>query len=127
MKFVELSDSEREVMEVLWEKRKPMPFAELLRYFDTCTEKKWKKQTLNTFLFRMQQKELLKVIQEGAYRQYVPSMTREEYSLLESRAFLDRNYEGSIVKMLAAFNGGEALQKEELRELQKLLEEWEKE
>lgn len=126
MKFVELSDSEREVMEVLWEKKEPMSFAELLSYFDTCTEKNWKKQTLNTFLFRMQQKGLLEVIQEGTYRHYVPSMTREEYRLEESKAFLDRNYEGSIIKMLTAFNGGEALEKDELHELQKLLGDWEK-
>ncbi len=127
MKFIELSDSEREVMEVLWEKEKPMSFGELLYYFDTYTDKSWKKQTLNTFLFRMQQKGLLEIITEGRYKQYIPAMKKEEYRLEESKAFLDKNYEGSIVKMLSAFNGGEALEKNEIHELQKLLGEWEEE
>lgn len=54
MKFTELSDSKPEVMKVLWKKDEPMSFGELLDYFNVHTEKNWKKQTLNTFLFRMQ-------------------------------------------------------------------------
>ncbi len=126
MKFTELSDSELEVMEVLWEKGEPMSFGELLDYFNVHTKKKWKKQTLNTFLFRMQQKNLLQITMDGRYKQYIPALTREEYLLAESKAFLNKNYQGSIVKMFAAFNGGEALGKEEIDQLKQLLEEWEK-
>ncbi len=127
MKFTELSDSELEVMEVLWEKDEPMSFGELLDYFNVHTEKNWKKQTLNTFLFRMQQKNLLRIIADGRYKQYIPVMTREEYLMEESKAFLNKNYQGSIVKMFAAFSGGDALGKDEIGELKRLLEEWEKE
>ncbi len=127
MKFTELSDSELEVMEVLWEKGEPMSFGELLDYFNVHTEKNWKKQTLNTFLFRMQQKSLLQIITEGRYKQYIPAMSKEEYLMAESKAFLNKNYQGSLAKMLAAFNGGEALGKDEIAELKQLLEEWEKE
>lgn len=127
MKFTELSDSELEVMEVLWKKGEPMSFGELLDYFDTHTEKNWKKQTLNTFLFRMQQKDLLQIITDGRYKQYTPAMSKEEYLMEESKAFLNKNYQGSLAKMLAAFNGGEALGKDEIAELKQLLEEWEKE
>ncbi len=127
MKFIELSDSELEVMEVLWEKEEPMSFGELLDYFNVHTEKNWKKQTLNTFLFRMQQKNLLQIIAEGGYKQYIPTMTKEGYLMAEAKSFLNKNYQGSIVKMLAAFNGGDALGKEEIAELKQLLEEWEKE
>lgn len=54
-------------------------------------------------------------------------MTREEYLLRESKAFLDKNYQGSIAKMVAAFNGGEELEKDEIARLKQLLEEWGKE
>lgn len=126
MKFTELSDSELEVMEVLWEKGEPMSFGELLDYFNVHTKKEWKKQTLNTFLFRMQQKNLLQITMDGRYKQYIPALTREEYLLAESKAFLNKNYQGSIVKMFAAFNGGEVLGKDEISQLKQLLEEWEK-
>lgn len=125
MKFLELSDSELEIMEVLWNKEEPLTFGELLNYFDTCTNKGWKKQTLNTFLFRMQQKKILQVTKEGRYKKYLPAITREEYKFAASRVFLEKNYQGSIVKMLASFNGGEKLEKSEIDELKKLLEEWE--
>jgi len=124
MKFIELSDSEFEVMEVLWEKNEPISFGELLDYLNNQAEKDWKKQTLNTFLFRMQQKNLLQIIADGRYKKYLPSMTKEEYKLAESRVFLDKNYQGSIVKMLTTFNGGEKLDKKEIDELKQLLEEW---
>lgn len=127
MNFIGLSDSELEVMEVLWKKDEPMSFGELLDYFNTYTEKSWKKQTLNTFLFRMQQKNLVQIIADGRYKQYIPAMTREEYLLKESKAFLDKNYQGSIAKMVAAFNGGEELEKDEIARLKQLLEEWGKE
>lgn len=125
MKFLELSDSELEIMEVLWKKGEPLTFGELLDYFDTCTDKSWKKQTLNTFLFRMKQKKLLQVTEGGRYKKYLPAITREEYRLSASKAFLNKNYEGSIVKMLTAFGGGEKLGKREIDELKQLLEEWE--
>ncbi len=127
MEFTELSDSELEVMEVLWEKGEPMSFGEIFEYFSTHTQKGWKKQTLNTFLFRMQQKNLLEVKMEGRYKQYIPAMTNEEYKIAESKAFLKKNYEGSFVKMLSALNGGERLRAEEITELKNLLKEWEKE
>lgn len=127
MKFSELSDSELKVMEVLWAKAEPVSFGELLEYFTTHTDKNWKKQTLNTFLYRMQKKELLQIVEDEKYKKYLPAMTKEEYKLLESKAFLNKNYQGSIVKMLTAFSGGEVLEKEEIDELKKIIKEWEKE
>ena len=127
MNFIGLSDSELEVMEVLWKKDEPMTFGELLNYFNIHTEKSWKKQTLNTFLFRMQQKNLVQIIVEGKHKLYIPALTKEEYLLKESKAFLNKNYQGSIVKMIAAFNGSEELEKDEIDRLKQLLERWGKE
>lgn len=75
----------------------------------------------------MQKKELLQIVEDEKYKKYIPAMTKEEYKLLESKAFLNKNYQGSIVKMLTAFSGGEVLEKEEIDELKKLIREWEKE
>lgn len=125
MKFGELSGSELEIMKVLWKNDEAMSFGEILTYFDKKTDKSWKKQTLNTFLFRMQQKGLLEVMIEGRYKKYAPAITEKEYKLVESKTFLDRNYQGSIINMLSAFNGGEILGKNEINELKQLLEEWE--
>lgn len=127
MVFVELSDSELEVMEILWKADKSLSFGELLDYSNSHKEKPWKKQTLNTFLYRMQKKGLLNVEYDGIGKKYEPAMTRSEYRMAETKAFLHKNYKGSIAEMLMAFNGSEKLGENEIKELRQLLEAWEKE
>lgn len=122
-----ITDAEREILEVLWEKGEPVFFGELLKCFNARTKKDWKKQTMNTFLFRMRQKNLVEDISSGRYRQYRPLITRDEYVKEASRDFLDRNYGGSFAKMLTALGGGEKLEKKEMSELKRILEEWEQE
>ena len=63
----------------------------------------------------------------GRFKKYKPLITKEQYTIEVSKDFLDKNYEGSVSKMLSALNGGEKLDKKEVDALKKLLEEWEKE
>lgn len=127
MGFVELSDSELEVMDVLWRADKALTFGELLDYFNSHKEKPWKKQTLNTFLYRMHKKGLLNVEYDGMGKKYEPAMTQSEYKIAETKAFLHKNYKGSIVEMIVAFSGSEKLEEDEIKDLKELLEEWGKE
>lgn len=130
MDFIEImsmTDGELEIIEVLWEWKKPMFLGELLESVNKRTQKDWKKQTLNTFLFRMQQKKIIKAIGGGRYKRYEPLITREEYMANASRTFLNKNCGGSIAKMLTALNGGEKIDKKEIEELKMMLEAWEKE
>lgn len=97
-----ITDSE---LEVLWGNSEPIFFGELLKSFNEKTKKDWKKQTMNTFLFRMRQKNLVEDISSGRYKRYRPLITREEYVKEASRNFLDRNYGGSFAKMLTMLGG----------------------
>lgn len=124
MKFINLSDAELEIMKVFWEKNREFTFAELLEYFQQNTDKDWKKQTLNTFLFRLQQKGYLQAEIVDRYKKYSAIITEETYKLEESKALLDKNYHGSLAKMLASFHGGETLDSEEIAELKTLIEKW---
>ena len=126
MKATDMTETELEIMEALWAKGEPLFLGELLEYFNFRTGKDWKKQTMNTCLFRMQQKSLVEAVGGGRYKRYVPLITREKYTADASRAFLDRNYGGSFARMFAALSGGEQIDKEEIRELRRKLEEWEK-
>lgn len=51
-----MTEAELEIMETLWAKGEPIYLGELLEVFNARTNKDWKKQTLNTFLVKMQQK-----------------------------------------------------------------------
>lgn len=127
LKMISMTDGELVIMEILWEWKKPMFLGELLECVNKKIPKNWKKQTMNTFLFRMQQKKLVKVIDGGRYKKYEPLITKEEYMAEASRAFLNKNCEGSVAKMLTALSGGEKLDKKEIEELKMMLEVWEKE
>ena len=58
-KIYDMSAAEMEVMEKLWEYEEGIKQAELLALFEE-DGKEWKRQTLNTFLSRLENKGLVK-------------------------------------------------------------------
>lgn len=121
-----MTETELEIMETLWETGKPLFLGELLENFNARTHKNWKKQTINTFLFKMQQENLVEAIEGERFKRYLPLISREEYLAKATQSFLDRNYGGSLAKMFAMLSGGEKLNENEIKTLRKMLEEWEK-
>ena len=51
-----LSATEMEIMEFLWDTNKKLSASEILKYFNDNKSKNWKKQTLNTFLVKLIEK-----------------------------------------------------------------------
>lgn len=56
MDEVILSDSEKEILEWMWKEDKEYFYKEIALQFGEDSDKGWKKQTLSTFLTRMEQK-----------------------------------------------------------------------
>ena len=54
--FQKLSDTEMEVMEIIWASDHPITSGELLEIFARDKGKKWKGQTMATFLARLVEK-----------------------------------------------------------------------
>ena len=122
-----MTETELEIMETLWAKGEPIFLGELLEIFNARTDKDWKKQTMNTFLFKMQQKHLVEAVEGARFRQYQPAITREDYLEEASKAFLDRNYGGSFARMLTTLNGGAKPDEKEIEALRQILKGWEQE
>ena len=72
--FQSLSESEMEIMEVIWESAAPVTTAQLLEVF---SHKGWKAQTMSTFLSRLVEKGVLAVERRGKANLYTPAMTPE--------------------------------------------------
>lgn len=121
-----MTEAELEIMETLWARGEPVVLGELLEDFNARTQKNWKKQTINTFLFRMQQENLVRAIEGGRFKRYLPVMTREEYLEDATQRFLEKNYGGSCARMLAMLSGGERPDENEIEALRRMLEEWER-
>lgn len=112
-----LSDTEYEIMCHFWVTEDEKGFSELINYFQNEQGKIWKKQTLNTFLTRLIQKNLLQSRKVGNKKFYSVNMTKKEYQKFCAQKILNENYDGKLTKFLAALTGDAKIAKLDEQEL----------
>lgn len=117
-----LSESEMEVMQVIWKSTPPVTSKELLQMFAE-SGKEWKAQTVSTFLSRLVDKGALSVIRHGRTNRYTPKISSDEYKLMETKGMLDGLYQGSVKNLLSALYDGDKLSNQDITELKKWLSE----
>lgn len=115
--FQKLSETEAELMQVIWECNHPVTSSELLRIFAQRKGKQWKGQTISTFLSRLVDKGVLEATRQGRANTYVPRLSPEEYKLWEAQSVLNELYQGSVKNFLSALYDGEKISKKEITEL----------
>lgn len=119
----EVSDTEMEIMEYLWEKGEPILTVDILAYFNNERQKGWKLQTLSTFLSRLTDKDLIKPENKGRGTIHHPVVTRDIYNSRKAKSILEVMYEGSIKNFFAALYGDKKLSNEEIEDLKQWLSE----
>lgn len=120
--FKGLSETEHEIMELLWEQEEHLSFAEILSYFNEVCERGWKKQTLSVFLARLGEKGMVHGTKKGRTVLYAPRMTLNQYETTKANSFLTRLYQGSVGNFLTALTLENNLSKENVEELKQWLE-----
>lgn len=116
-KFQKLSDTEMELMSIIWELNKEVTSAELLEIVEKVKDKRWSGQTISTFLSRMVEKGVLTFDKKGRTNHYIAAVTINEYRQKEAESILNDMYKGSIKKFLSALYNGKKMNKEEIDEL----------
>lgn len=117
-----MSETESEIMEVLWNSNAPMSASALMVHFSEHFGKAWKAQTLSTFLARLSQKGLITSTREGRSILYSPAMTRSQYHQSIAQGILDTMYQGSIKQFFAALYGDSPLSDQDREELRQWLD-----
>lgn len=117
--FQKLSETEMEVMQIIWTSDHPITSGELLDIFAQQKGKEWKGQTIATFLARLVEKGVLTSIKQGRANIYKPRMSPEEYRRQEAKSVLETLYEGSVKNFLATLYDGKELTKDEMTELRR--------
>ncbi len=112
------SEAEREVLEKLWDQKEGIKQSQLLALFE-ADGKEWKRQTLNTFLSRLEEKGLI----TREHRIVKPRYTREEHYNMQMKAAIDKMYGGKLSNFVAAFVKENTIDKKEAEELIRILEE----
>lgn len=116
-KSFNISDAEQQVMEKLWEQEGGLKQSQLLSLFE-ADGKEWKRQTLNTFLSRLEDKGLVKRENRLVWATY----SREEFNYMQMKAAIDHMYEGRLSNLVAAFVKKNTINEKEAQELIRLLE-----
>lgn len=112
-----ITDTEQSVMEVLWERSEAVATRELLELMKE-KGRNWKRQTLNTLLFRLEEKGI--VSRTRAYAK--AAMSREELYQVQTREILDDFYGGKLSNFVAALVGSTNMTAEDADRVEALLE-----
>ena len=120
METPKIFDSELRFCEILWS-HEPVKSSELVRL---CAEELgWKKSTTYTVIKRLAERGVVHT--ENAV--VTAKVGREAVQQAESRAFVDKNFHGSLPGFLAAFVGGKGLTAAEADELRRMIDRFEEE
>jgi predicted transcriptional regulator len=117
-----LTNTELQIMELLWAAKEPMSFRDIMDVATTEWKKSWKVQTLNTFLLGLQKMGLVGTDKSmSTYNMYYALCTKEQHIHNWTKKMVAECYENSFARFVAAFIGDGKLTEEEADELRKLL------
>jgi len=94
-----ISDSELEVMRILWREARPLSFAEIRTELTRTTD--WKKSTIQTLVVRLRDKGIIST-QENYVTLYSPNISETEHIKSEGQNFIDKLFGGSAKNLVAA-------------------------
>ena len=117
-----LTNTELQIMELLWAAKEPMSFRDIMDVATTEWKKSWKVQTLNTFLLGLQKMGLVGTDKSmSTYNMYYALCTKEQHIHNWTKKMVAECYENSFARFVAAFIGDGKLTEEEADELRRLL------
>lgn len=119
---MKLSDREWTVLGVLWDTG-GAALGEVTRALEGSTG--WSRNTVFTYLTRMEAKGLVSIDKEGYPRKYRAALSREDCQAQARDSFLRNVYQGAAGDLIAAFLKEKPISPEEREQLRQLLDEME--
>ncbi|KMQ66733.1 penicillinase repressor [Chryseobacterium angstadtii] len=118
MKDIKLTDSEKKLMEILWEKKRIF----MKDILDSYPEPKPAATTIATLLKRMQNKDLVGYKLYGNSREYYPKVEKGEYFNEEMTSMIDRFFNSSVTQFASFFTSNAKLSQKQLKELRDIID-----
>ncbi len=109
-----VSDSELEILEVLWASDCALSAAEIRNILNE--HKSWERTTILTLINRLVKKDAIAQEKREVYY-YTPCIRRETYVRAETKSFVDKFFKGRTKSLAAALVDSDALTKEDIEEL----------
>ena len=118
-KIPNISESEWEIMTVLWGKS-PIPANDVISTLQERTN--WKPKTVRTLLDRLVKKNVVGVNKEQRVYTFFPLYSQDECQHAEAESFVKRIYGGTLKSMLVQFIQEDSLSEEDIQELRSILD-----
>ncbi len=118
-KVPRISESEWEVMKVLWESS-PLTANDIVEVLSKRAS--WQRETIRTLINRLVQKKAVRFEKKGRQHHYYPAVVETECIKAQTRSFLRRFRAGAIEPMLAALVEEERLSAEQIARLKEILD-----
>lgn len=112
-----ITDSEVEVMRVLWEAGRELPISDIRKTLEQTS--KWESSTIKTLLRRLCEKGVVIVAKKDVFY-YTPLVSEAEYNEYTTQSLIDRLYSGSAKNLVASLLGSKKLDDLDIRELRNL-------
>lgn len=110
---IKISNSEMEIMNIIWAKDEEVTSAELTDILKDT----WKPTTIMTFLKRLCDKGILDARKQGKTNFYSAKITKDEYKQATTNRFLQEFHNGSVTSLLTALVKGKQPDSKELAEI----------
>lgn len=117
---LKISDAEWNVMQVLWN-HNPATFSEITEGINE--ECDWSPKTVHTLISRLVKKGAIDVMKDSKHYKYSPIVTKDEMMNSETESFINKIYQGSVNLFVSNFLKKQQLNKDEILELKKILDE----
>ena len=118
---MKLTEAEWSVLDILW-KENEMALGEITKALEPVNG--WSKNTVHTYLTRMEHKGLVK-IDRAHLKPYSAAVTKEFCAKNERNELLDKVYGGATGDLIAAFLKESSISTEERNRLKKMLDDME--
>ncbi|GIP34415.1 BlaI/MecI/CopY family transcriptional regulator [Paenibacillus sp. J2TS4] len=115
-----ISESEWEVMKVLWSSNHPRTANEISEIL--VSDINWSPKTVRTLITRLVDKQAVGIDQSGKSYLYFPLIDKEQGLQIETRSFLKRMKGIGLKPILAQFINEQKLSEQDIMELRKLLD-----
>ena len=118
MKDQKLTDAEKDLMEIIWQKKA----AFMKDIMEEYPEPKPANTTIATLLKRMQNKDLIGYKTYGNSREYFPKVSKEVYFKEEMTSMIDRFFNSSVSQFASYFTSNSKLSQKQLKELRDIID-----
>ena len=112
-----ITDSEAEIMRVLWEAGCELSISEIRKILEEKSN--WETSTIKTLLRRLCEKGVVLATKREVFY-YKPLVSEAEYNEYSTQSLIDRLFAGSTKKLVASLLGSKKLNKSDIEELRNM-------